>query len=177
LADHPLAEYITKHLSYHIQLAWDDAWEEDVIAVRWLSAGVNGFLDVLPRAAGRVLGTDRCARLAAAAEAAGDFWLAAVRWAVVAETHEARAPASYDALKRVVALLSQHRKHLTQPVRPVRGLCVCCFELFENTARSNYRARAALAGRASGQSGACGGMSWDTRHLDHFGHLSLWLSL
>ena len=89
------------------------------VAISWMSEGVVGILDELPRSVGEVLGMNRTSQLAAYAEAAGEFWVAAIRWRVAAlieEKSSGRTPALYIATQKVVACLAEYREQLRQPV-------------------------------------------------------------
>jgi hypothetical protein len=102
--DHPLAAYANARLRHHVRLAIDDATAAvDATVVGWLSEGVVGILDALPVATGRELGEARCTELAREAEAGREFWLAAVRWKVVAEVCGWRTEAMYGALHSCVS--------------------------------------------------------------------------
>ena len=54
------------------------------VAVEWLSDFVAGKQDAIPIFTARVLGAERVSQLAEAAEEAGEWWLASLRWSASA---------------------------------------------------------------------------------------------
>ena len=77
-------QYITRTATHHISGAWDTDWSKDDQALEWLSDFVNGKQDAIPIFAAQVLGVERSAEMAKAAEHAKDWWLASLRWSASA---------------------------------------------------------------------------------------------
>jgi hypothetical protein len=91
--NHTLSPYVAGATLFHIRAAVNQGNEQGgtgqvglEVAVNWLSQGIVGYDDAIPRAAGKVLGFTKLVELAEAAEAAGQYWLASVRWSVVVRT-------------------------------------------------------------------------------------------
>jgi hypothetical protein len=81
--------YVCNEISHHIELGWDLArFAEDRAAVRWLNDFTTRQVAV-PLAAAHVLGVDRTVALAQLAEAAGELWLASLRWAAASHVVQA----------------------------------------------------------------------------------------
>ena len=78
--DDPMSEYVCNEVSHHVSRGWEADMENDQLCVSWLADCPQDEITV---AAGRVLGSDRVARLATAAQGRKDWWLAARYWAVV----------------------------------------------------------------------------------------------
>ena len=79
-------QYIAQAAPHHISGAWETDWSKDVQAMEWLSDFVDGKQDAIPVFAAQVLGLERSAELAKAAESGEDWWLASLIWSGLAVT-------------------------------------------------------------------------------------------
>jgi hypothetical protein len=79
-----VSQYMGVAAPHHIRGAWGVEWAEDAGAIAWLSDFVGGQQDAIPVHAADALGAAKVAQLAGAAEAAGDWWDAALRWSASA---------------------------------------------------------------------------------------------
>lgn len=88
-------------------------WQaEHATAIGWLSQGCAGTIDTIAYAAGTAIGLARTIQLAEAAEAAGEFWLATVRWAVIRRIlndKQGRASSTYEVSAKQIELLQKVR--------------------------------------------------------------------
>jgi len=80
-----LVTYVTHEIGFHIEQAWEAPWDQDVEAISWTDDLVNGYIDVISLAANHYLGVEKMQELATRAEAAEQWWSAAIRWASVGE--------------------------------------------------------------------------------------------
>jgi hypothetical protein len=78
------SQYISLTAVHHIKRAWKDAWQEDEVAIEWLSDFADRKQDAIPIFASQALGLERATQLAKAAEGVGDWWLASLRWSALA---------------------------------------------------------------------------------------------
>ena len=79
-------QYIAQNAPHHISGAWETDWSKDVQAMEWLSDFVDGKQDAIPVFAAQVLGLERSAELAKAAESGEDWWLASLIWSASAQS-------------------------------------------------------------------------------------------
>eukprot|EP01046_Picozoa_sp_COSAG06_P047343 COSAG06_NODE_6869_length_2736_cov_1.640880_1_plen_864_part_01 len=79
--DDPLSVYVGTEIEYHVSKGWSADMENDELAIKsWLTDYPR---DEIVVAAGRVFGLERMTKLARAAEASKDWWLAARYWAAI----------------------------------------------------------------------------------------------
>ena len=81
-----MPQYLAQAGVNHISGAWETDWLNDAQAIEWLSDFPGGKQDLIPVLAAQALGAERTAELAKAAESAGDWWLASLRWSASAES-------------------------------------------------------------------------------------------
>jgi hypothetical protein len=80
-----LVTYVTHEIGFHIEQAWEAPWDQDIEAISWTDDLVNGYFDIISLATNRYLGVEKMQELATRAEAAEQWWSAAIRWASVGE--------------------------------------------------------------------------------------------
>ena len=110
--EHTLSAYACHEIQHHLECGWESNTRGDALSTDGWLADLAGHVpqDEIVFAAGRVLGVALVTRLAGAAEASRDWWLAARCWAVVQSIiqGDGNVGPTVKALDALAALGSRH---------------------------------------------------------------------